>query len=57
MTLQTKDNSHTGLRPAYNHINSVRQSKLHRPTSDRVTKRKGRLGDRRFYTGSQKLGG
>ena len=57
MTLQAKDNSQTELRPVYNHIDNVKQSKLHRPTSGRVTKSKGRLGGRRFYTGPRKLGG
>jgi hypothetical protein len=57
MALQTKDNSHTELRPTYNHIDSVRQSKLHRPASGRVTKSKRRLGGWGFYTGPQKFGG
>jgi hypothetical protein len=57
MTLQTKDNSHTELQPTYDHIRSVRQLKLHKPTLGRVTKSKGRLGSRRFHTRPRKLNG
>ena len=61
MALQIKDNSHTRLqlqlRPVHNHTDSIMPSNLHKPTTDRVTKSKGRLGGRRLYTGPPKLGG